>query len=187
MMVALLVQLKTMPITITRSSDPNYHHTRMIDGNQIAFFHFKSPLSNHFPADFKLSSGDITDTFSCTEQRLFQQRALICGEDAIAQQIMDLKRGGDIKRISHKIKVDETKWTRKVEEDVIYEAMYAKFSQNARLRDYLVGTGDAVLIEGCTDTRWGGGVSMNNIDGNTKFSGENLCGVTLMKVRAALN
>lgn len=62
-----------------------------------------------------------------------------------------------------------------VKDEVMYRAVYAKFTQNEELKEILLGTGDAVLVEHTEkDSYWGDGG-----DG----SGRNQLGKTLMRVR----
>jgi len=67
----------------------------------------------------------------------------------------------------------------KVRENVMYEAIYAKFTQHENLRELLLATGDAYLIENSKrgDIFWGDG-------GNGK--GKNRMGVLLMRLRSQL-
>lgn len=65
-----------------------------------------------------------------------------------------------------------------VKDEVMYEAVRAKFTQHADIRETLLGTGDAELIEDAkNDAYWGGGA-----DG----TGRNQLGKTLMRVREEL-
>lgn len=65
-----------------------------------------------------------------------------------------------------------------VKEDVMYRALVAKFTQHADLRDVLLGTGDAILVEHTVnDSYWGDGG-----DG----SGKNRLGHLLMRLRMEL-
>lgn len=65
-----------------------------------------------------------------------------------------------------------------VKENVMYEAVYAKFTQHAELTELLLSTGDSKLIEHTTnDSYWGDGG-----DG----SGKNRLGHILMRVREEL-
>jgi hypothetical protein len=62
-----------------------------------------------------------------------------------------------------------------VKDDVMYIAVAEKFAQHARLREILLGTGDATLVEHTrNDSYWGDGG-----DG----SGQNMLGQILMEVR----
>lgn len=77
---------------------------------------------------------------------------------------------------------DRTKRLRRdwesVKVSVMTEALRAKFTQHAELRDILLGTADAKLVEHTTnDDYWGDGG-----DG----SGRNMLGILLMRVREEL-
>mmetsp|Transcript_229 Transcript_229/g.766 ORF Transcript_229/g.766 Transcript_229/m.766 type:complete len:382 (-) Transcript_229:116-1261(-) len=65
-----------------------------------------------------------------------------------------------------------------VKDAIMLEAVMAKFSQDPALREILLSTGEATLVEHTTNDRyWGDGG-----DG----SGRNMLGITLMRVREAL-
>jgi ribA/ribD-fused uncharacterized protein len=65
-----------------------------------------------------------------------------------------------------------------VKDDIMFKALMAKFSQHERLRDELLATGDARIVEHTSnDAYWGDGG-----DG----SGKNMLGRLLMKVREQL-
>lgn len=66
------------------------------------------------------------------------------------------------------------------------DVLRAKFSQNPALKDYLVATGDAILVEAAPkDKIWGIGMGENNPDvgDSKKWNGRNLLGKALMEVR----
>jgi N-glycosidase YbiA len=64
-------------------------------------------------------------------------------------------------------------------DQVMYEAVYAKFTQHAVLKELLLSTGDAMIVEHTVrDNYWGDGG-----DG----SGVNMLGKTLMRVRESLH
>ena len=63
-----------------------------------------------------------------------------------------------------------------IKQDVMYDACYAKFSQNEEIKKILLLTGDKILVEDSpTDYIWGG-----------RGSGLNLLGTVLSKVRTKL-
>ncbi|NNJ12926.1 NADAR family protein [Chloroflexales bacterium ZM16-3] len=65
-----------------------------------------------------------------------------------------------------------------VKDDMMYTALQAKFTQHAELREALLATGDATLIEHTTnDAYWADGG-----DGH----GRNMLGILLMRLRDAL-
>lgn len=66
----------------------------------------------------------------------------------------------------------------KVRDQVMYEVVFEKFSQNSEIREHLIATGEAMLVEGNTwnDRYWG---VCNGI-------GQNKLGKILMRVRSEL-
>lgn len=68
----------------------------------------------------------------------------------------------------------------KVKDDLMFEIVLAKFTQHPDLKEKLLDTGDAILIEGNTwhDTYWG-------VDSKTG-KGQNHLGKILMRVRQEL-
>ena len=64
-----------------------------------------------------------------------------------------------------------------------------KFTQNAKLMDFLVDTGNKVLVEASPyDTVWGVGLSEDHQDicNPSAWLGQNLLGFALMEVRSKL-
>lgn len=59
--------------------------------------------------------------------------------------------------------------------EIMVKACYAKFSQNERLKELLLSTGDRPIHENCSDPHWGGGPNYPK--------GKDLLGKALMKVR----
>lgn len=83
---------------------------------------------------------------------------------------------------------DDNYWNG-VRQIVIYEGLLAKFSQNAELKERLIGTGNAVLAECAVKDRiWGIGLSMKDPDRfePARWQGQNLLGYALMMVRNKL-
>jgi len=77
---------------------------------------------------------------------------------------------------SRKVKIKKN-WDR-VKDNIMYDAVFAKFTQYSELTDLLIQTNDAIIIEHTeNDTYWGDG-------GNGK--GKNKLGKILMKVRSKL-
>lgn len=72
---------------------------------------------------------------------------------------------------------------------IVTEASWHKFSQNPHLKEYLVSTGEAVIVEASPfDKIWGIGMGMNNakaLDPQT-WNGQNLLGFALMDARSML-
>ena len=94
-----------------------------------------------------------------------------------------------IKQLGRSIKnYNENAWNG-VRQIIVYEGLTAKFSQNQFLKEQLLNTKECLLAEcAVKDKIWGIGLSMtdtNRLD-QSKWSGQNLLGYTLMLVRKQL-
>lgn len=72
---------------------------------------------------------------------------------------------------------------------LVVEGNRHKFSQDERLREYLLSTGDDVLVEASpVDSVWGIGLAADALEARdpTLWRGENLLGFALMEVRTTL-
>ena len=142
-------------------------------------------LSNWFLASFYLNGMK----FSSVEQYMMYCKARCFKDIAVAEQIMKTNDVAIIKSLGRSVShYDDAIWSQ-VREKTVFDAVMAKFSQNADLKQLLLNTGDAILAEcAVKDLIWGIGLSMkdsNRFDMN-KWRGENLLGKVLMKVRETL-
>ena len=74
--------------------------------------------------------------------------------------------------------------------EIVVRGNSAKFSQHAGLRDHLLKTGDAILVEAAPRDRiWGIGLGAKNEKASNpaQWRGLNLLGFALMEVRSLLN
>ena len=88
----------------------------------------------------------------------------------------------EAKKLGRRVKL-RPDWEQ-VKNDVMYEVIYAKFSQNGELRRKLLETGNSILVEDNTwhDNYWGTCSCPRCKD----KPGKNMLGITLMRVREAL-
>lgn len=142
-------------------------------------------LSNWYASTFTLSGIH----FSSMEQYMMYQKAICFGDKEIAGQILVCDDVVRIKELGRLVSgYDENHWNG-VRQIVVYEGLYAKFSQNEELKKKLKATGDALLAEcAVKDKVWGIGLSMKDPDrlDQTKWKGQNLLGYALMMVRDKL-
>lgn len=91
-----------------------------------------------------------------------------------------------IKALGRKVhNFDDTIWN-KAKYSIVLNGNYLKFSQNPELREFLLSTGDDILVEASPlDAIWGIRMSENNENARNplKWSGRNLLGFALMEVR----
>lgn len=143
-------------------------------------------LSNWHMSDF------ICDgvKFSSMEQYMMYKKAEIFGDSEIAERILSTDNPGKIKSLGRSVQnYNETVWNG-VRQIVVYEGLYAKFSQDENLKAQLIATGADILAEcAVSDNIWGIGLSMTDEDrfDMSKWKGQNLLGFALMEVRNRIN
>lgn len=142
-------------------------------------------LSNWYPSRFFLDG----ITFSSMEQYMMYQKAVCFHDVNVAAQILGTDDVAQIKALGRLVKdYNDNHWNG-VRQIIVYNGLYAKFSQNQDLKAQLLATGDSLLAEcAVRDRIWGIGLSMhdpNRLD-RTKWNGQNLLGYALMMVRNKL-
>ena len=82
---------------------------------------------------------------------------------------------------------DRKKWQAEGQ-SILLKGLYCKFSQNDELRQVLLATGTKTIIEASDDQFWGIGICLRSPDlfNKSKWSGKNVTGSALMKVREKL-
>ena len=142
-------------------------------------------LSNWYLSGFKADGVN----FSSMEQYMMYQKAVLFGDNVIADKILQTDNAGKIKAFGREVQgYNDTIWngTRQI---IVYNGLLEKFRQNKEIRDLLLETGEHILAE-CVvrDKIWGIGISMkdeNRFDIN-KWKGQNLLGFALMEARKKL-
>lgn len=126
-------------------------------------------LSNFYKSPIKMDDGF---TYTCAEAA-FQAQKTFSDEYKRRFSVMD---GKGAKYYGRQIELRQD-WE-DVKIGVMYDIVYAKFSQNPKLKQQLLNTGDEKLVEGnnWNDTFWG------VCNGN----GKNVLGKILMEVRLVL-
>ena len=124
--------------------------------------------------------------FTSVEQYMMYRKALCFADVEIAAQILKTEDVARIKELGRMVSgYDDRLWSG-IRQLVVYEGLKEKFSQNPRLREQLLETGDVILAECAVKDRiWGIGLSMtdqNRFDLNS-WRGQNLLGYALMMVR----
>ncbi|OON94245.1 MAG: hypothetical protein ATN32_08345 [Candidatus Epulonipiscium fishelsonii] len=146
----------------------------------------KSCLSQWWKCDFTYNS----QTYWCMEQFMMAEKARLFKDKKILDLILNCNNQEEIKRLGRKVKpFNEKKWNQHREEIVIHGNM-EKFSQNNKLKEYLLSTKDKVIVVASPyDTIWGVGVGEQDsrIINPFEWQGLNLLGFALMIVRDRLS
>ncbi len=145
----------------------------------------KECLSQWYPAGFTLDG----ETYVTAEHYMMAQKAVLFEDAEVAAQIRASREPAAVKALGRKVRgFDAARW----EEHrfrVVAAGSHAKFSQNAALQSYLLGTGTRVLVEASpSDAIWGIGLAESDPRARDPRSwpGLNLLGFALMHARALL-
>ena len=157
----------------------------------MKIIYFRNPdeingyLSNWFPSNFMINNC----VFTSIEQYMMYKKAE-CFKDAnIASKIMNTNDVSQIKKLGRQVDgYNDTIWNG-MRQLVVYDGLFAKFTQNKEMKNMLLQTEGSVLAEcAVKDQIWGIGLSMKNpyrLD-MSKWKGKNLLGFALMMVRSKI-
>jgi len=127
--------------------------------------------------------------YSCAEQYMMYKKALLFEDEDVANAIMRTQNPMEQKALGRKVRgFNKDKWE-EVCREYVYEANYAKFTQNPDLLFELVSYGDRDIVEASPeDPIWGIGMHETNPDifDRTKWKGTNWLGEAIMRVRDTL-
>jgi ribA/ribD-fused uncharacterized protein len=143
-------------------------------------------LSQWWPSAFTVDGVP----FATAEHYMMWRKALLFGDEEAARRIVVASHPRQAKMLGRRIHgFDEQMWVAE-RRGIVLEATLAKFGQRPELRDFLVGTGERILVEASpTDRIWGIGLAAT--DGRTadpaQWQGLNLLGFALMQAREKLS
>lgn len=127
--------------------------------------------------------------YSSAEQFMMAEKARTFGDDETLERILATHEPAAVKKLGREVRnYDDAKWGA-VRLNAVTRGSLAKFSSSPALREFLLATGDAILVEAAPRDRiWGVGLGLNNphIHNPTKWRGQNLLGFALINARAQL-
>ena len=139
-------------------------------------------LSQWYPCEFEAEGTKYTSA----EQYMMAEKARPFGDEEIRTQILKTSDPAICKKLGRKVRnFNQEKWN-KNRENIARKGNFYKFSQNAKLREFLLSTGDKILVEASPRDRiWGIGMGKSNPDAldPAKWRGRNLLGFSIMSVR----
>lgn len=144
------------------------------------FWQGSDVLSNFYPCEFEMDG----KSFACAEQAFMYLKALEF-KDPIADTILKTPDPRLAKKLGRKVKgFSDAVWDKRGYECMVH-VLEAKFN---KLRDELLATGDAELIEASPfDRKWGIGFAATHPNANKPETwGTNLLGKALNEVRTLL-
>lgn len=142
-------------------------------------------LSQWWPAAFEVDGR----TFTTAEHYMMWRKAMLFGDEASAEKVLGAGHPKRAKEIGRGVRgFDETRW-RESRYEIVLAGSLAKFGQHPELRDYLLGTGERVLVEASPlDRVWGIGLAADDpaAADPARWRGLNLLGFALTEARGLL-
>lgn len=142
-------------------------------------------LSQWWPDEFA-EDGIVYKT---AEHWMMAEKARLFGDENHLKAILEADTPGKAKALGRKVEgFDQEVWMEH-RFDIVVKGNRLKFSQNEHLRNFLVNTGNRVLVEASSNDRiWGIGMAEGDpgFESPKKWNGLNLLGFALMEVRDEL-
>ncbi len=156
---------------------------------EAVFFHKPAEphgyLSNWYPSPFDLDGIHFTSV----EQYIMYQKCMLFGDEKAAKKVLATDDTKEQQSIGRDAKGYVSKVWAGVRQLVAVRGLMAKFEQNEELKQKLLDTGDAFLVECArSDKVWACGRKLDDerrFDAE-KWDGENILGFALMEVRRIL-
>lgn len=144
----------------------------------------KGCLSQWYEAGFKVEGVH----YPTAEHYMMAAKARLFDDAQMFERIAQAPDPGKAKALGRKVKHFNNETWLAHRFDIVVDGNIAKFSQNPSLRDFLLGTGERVLVEASPrDSIWGIGLGQGEkAEEPRQWRGLNLLGFALMQVRDQL-
>jgi len=156
----------------------------MTTTDKFVFF-WSGTYSQWFASEFIIDGQKYTSA----EQYMMYKKAMLFGDEEVANAIMRTQNPREQKALGRKVRgFNQQKWVA-VCREYVYEANYAKFTQNPHMKAELMATGDREIVEASPEDKiWGIGMHETNPDilDKDKWQGTNWLGEAIMRVRKEL-
>ncbi|MEV4642018.1 NADAR family protein [Actinoplanes sp. NPDC049548] len=143
-------------------------------------------LSQFWPAPFTVDG----TTFPSAEHFMMWRKATLFADSDTARRVLAARDPATAQALGRQVRgFIERTWTA-TRFPVVVEGNLAKFGAHPALRNFLLGTGDRVLVEASpVDLVWGAGLAADHPDIAVpgRWRGQNLLGFALMEVRDRLH
>ncbi len=138
-------------------------------------------------SQWQLSPFNINaEKYQCAEQWMMVAKARIFKDEEVEKEIMNTYDPKLMKALGRKVRNFNPEIWDKAKYSIVLNGNYYKFTQNKEMMDFLLSTGDKILVEASPmDTIWGIGFGKENEKAKNvaMWRGKNLLGFALMEVR----
>lgn len=145
----------------------------------------KSCFSQWYPGKFE-EEGILYRT---AEHYMMAGKARLFNDTEMVEKILEAKTSEQAKSFGRKVKDFDLKVWDEQKYEIVKRGNLLKFSQNEKLKKFLLSTGDKILVEASPyDKIWGIGMleTDRRAENPLLWDGENLLGFALMEVRDEL-
>lgn len=145
----------------------------------------KACCSQWYPSKFE-EDGVLYKT---AEHYMMAEKARLFNDYEIAEEILQVKTPNQAKSLGRKVKNFDTQLWDEHKYEMVKKGNLLKFSQNQKIRKFLLSTGKKILVEASPyDKIWGIGMleTDRRAENPLLWNGENLLGFALMEVRDEL-
>ncbi|AZA91643.1 Swarming motility protein ybiA [Chryseobacterium nakagawai] len=127
--------------------------------------------------------------YKTAEHYMMAGKARLFNDAETLEKILKAASPNQVKSLGRKVKNFDSKLWDEHKYEIVKQGNLLKFSQNKKYKDFLLSTGDKILVEASPyDTIWG--IGMLETDSRAEnpllWNGENLLGFALMEVRDEL-
>lgn len=145
----------------------------------------KNCLSQWFDSPFTVEGTQ----YATAEHWMMAGKARLFHDNAALERILAATHPGEVKQAGREVTPYHPEEWDAYKFAIVVEGNFHKFAQHPDLREFLIGTGDRVLVEAApNDGIWGIGIDEYDprAPHPAQWPGENLLGFALMQVRARL-
>ena len=144
-------------------------------------FFWGGMFSNWYISDDQFTVDGIT--YNCGEQYMMYQKAMTFNDKETAKKILDEIVPSEQKKLGRLVKnYHDSTWNR-VRYNIVKRGLFAKFSQNENLKEYLLKYKGYQIVEASPyDRIWGIGYYEQDAINNINNWGENLLGKILTEL-----
>lgn len=124
--------------------------------------------------------------YKSAEHYMMEGKARVFNDPVISGQIIIADSPQKVKSLGRKISNFNDKVWDEHKYQIVKQASYLKFSQNESLQEFLLSTGEKIIVEASpVDNIWGIGMAEDHpkIANPMEWQGENLLGFVLMEIR----
>lgn len=145
-------------------------------------YFWQGPFSNWYRSNFELDG----IRFNTNEQYMMYKKAMLFNDTVTANAVLKSNNPKECKALGRKVSGFDNVWWQDNCIEIVFRGAHAKFSQNKKLYNMLMNTGDTMLVEASPfDKIWGIGLDEDQAKKTSPddWPGTNWLGIVLTDLR----